>query len=70
MDRFSWVKCRGYNRHLLNLMSKLFCLDKRTRIGLDMMKKETKIKRITIKRERNEGDPCGIDEDYFGCKNK
>ena len=25
-----------------------------------MMEKETKIKRITIKRERNEGDPCGI----------
>lgn len=26
-----------------------------------MMEKGTKIKRITIKRERNEGDLCGID---------
>ena len=26
-----------------------------------MMEKGTKIKRITIKRERNDGDPCGID---------
>lgn len=25
------------------------------------MEKGTKIKRITIKRERNEDDPCGID---------
>lgn len=36
-----------------------------------MMEKETKIKRITIKRERNEGDPCGIacgiGGDYFSC---
>lgn len=35
-----------------------------------MMEKETKIKRITIKRERNEGDPCGIDGDYFSEKNE
>ena len=32
-----------------------------------MMEKETKIKRITIKRERNEGDPCGICGYYFSC---
>ena len=35
-----------------------------------MMEKETKIKRITIKRERNEGDPRGIVGDYFGGKNE
>lgn len=34
------------------------------------MEKGTKIKRITIKRERNEGDPCGIDGDYFSSKNE
>ena len=35
-----------------------------------MMEKETKIKRITIKRERNEGDPCRIGGDYFNGKNE
>ena len=35
-----------------------------------MMENGTKTKRITIKRERNEGDPCGTYREYFSGKNK
>lgn len=34
------------------------------------MEKWTKIKKITIKHERNEGDPCGIGGDCFSGKNE